>query len=99
VSDALSGVRRSVLQRSTDAGAYVRIFGPTNPLEHTWTFAVTQAQDGWPVAMAICAECGETRWVRASSPLAERKGRIDLTGKCAVAQSPAVRDGLLNIVS
>lgn len=68
-------------------------------MEHTWTFAVTQAQDGWPVAMAICAECGETRWVRASSPLAERKGRIDLTGKCAVAQSPAVRDGLLNIVS
>ena len=37
------------------------------------TFAATQAQDGWPVAMAICPECGETRWVRASSPLAERR--------------------------
>ena len=68
-------------------------------MEHTWTFAATQAQDGSPVAMAICAECGETRWVRAGSTPAEPKKRIDLSGKCAVSESPLVRGGQVRIVS
>lgn len=68
-------------------------------MEHTWTFAATQAQDGWPIAMAICAECGETRWVRAASAPAEKKKRMDLTGRCPVSESPSVREGRVRIVS
>ena len=37
VSDALSGVRRSVLQRATDAGAYVRVFKSSDPSSRSFT--------------------------------------------------------------